>query len=170
MASPSKLVLDDQLCFALYAATNAVTRAYRPLLKCLDLTYPQYLVMLVLWQDGPRSARSIADRLKLPPNAISPLIDRLEAAGLISRRRDGEDRRIVHISLTGKGAALERAAAEAQGAVACRAGMSEAQMGALRDELHRLTGRLALEPCDAFADEIHRGSTVKLAEDEEVVR
>ncbi|MCD2471770.1 MarR family transcriptional regulator [Jiella sp. MQZ9-1] len=144
MTSPDKLRLDDQLCFALYAATNAVTRAYRPLLQDLDLTYPQYLVMLVLWQDGRSTSRDISDRLQLTANAISPLLDRLEQASLIERERDRTDRRVVHIDLTERGIALERSAAEAQKAVVCRTGLDVDELDRLRDELMALAKRTAV--------------------------
>ena len=79
------LRLDDQLCFALYSATNAVVRRYRPLLAELGITYPQYLLLLVLWQDGPCTVGGLGDRLSLPPHGLSPLLDRLEQAGLVQR-------------------------------------------------------------------------------------
>ena len=154
-----RLRLDDQLCFALYAATNAVTRAYRPLLAGLDLTYPQYLVMLVLWQDGPSASRAIADRLQLPANAVSPLIDRLEAAGLVERKRESGDRRVVPIHLTQRGMALEGAAATAQGSVVCRTGLDPDALGRLRQDLHALADRLGQEAAAVAAsqDDLHRG-------------
>lgn len=144
VSRPRRLRLDDQLCFALYAATNAVTRAYRPLLGALDLTYPQYLVMLVLWQDGATPIRGIAARLQLGPSAISPLVDQLEAAGLVTRLRGGSDRRIVVVELTEAGRHLEEAAAIAQEAVVCRTGLSEAALAALRQDLVALVDRIAL--------------------------
>ena len=91
-----KLSLDDQLCFALYAATNAITRSYRPGLDLLGITYPQYLLLLCLWQDGPSTTGAIARRLALAPNAITPLVDRLERGGFVERHRDEGDRRVVH--------------------------------------------------------------------------
>ncbi|ORE98589.1 MarR family transcriptional regulator [Aurantimonas sp. 22II-16-19i] len=142
MADHKTLRLDDQLCFALYAATNAVTRAYRPLLADLDLTYPQYLVMLVLWQDGRSTSRAIADRLHLSANAISPLLERLERGGLILRQRDQADRRVVHIDLTEHGRALQSLAYDAQQAVECRTGLALDELERLRDELVALAMRM----------------------------
>lgn len=142
---PRKLRLDDQLCFALYAATNAVTRAYRPLLATLDLTYPQYLVMLVLWQDGPQTVRHIAERLHLGPSAITPLLDHLEKAGFVARVRDDRDRRQVHVVLTVTGRALEHSAALAQEAVVCQTGLSERGLAELREDLNDLVDRIATE-------------------------
>lgn len=138
-----RLRLDDQLCFALYAATNAVTRTYRPLLGALGLTYPQYLVMLVLWQDGATSVRGIAARLQLGASAITPMIDQLETAGLVTRARSGRDRRVVLVALTEVGRRLEEAAAAAQEAVVCRTGLSEQALAALRQDLVALVDRIA---------------------------
>ncbi|MHA6344733.1 MarR family winged helix-turn-helix transcriptional regulator [Roseivivax sp. CAU 1761] len=139
---PRRLRLDDQLCFALYAATNAVTRAYRPRLEALGLTYPQYLVMLVLWQDGPRRMREIGARLALPANAITPLVDRLEAAGWVARRAVAGDRRAVEIALTPAGAALEAEASRAQMQVECETGLDPAALALLRAELRSLAARM----------------------------
>lgn len=138
-----RLRLDDQLCFALYAATNAVTRAYRPLLADLNLTYPQYLVMLVLWQDGPLPIRALGTRLHLGANAITPLVDHLAQAGFVVRQRDSADRRSVRVELTEKGRALEGAAALAQDVVACRVGMETADHQRLRATLMELVERVA---------------------------
>src|SRR3954465_4538626 len=106
------LELDDQLCFALYAASRAVTNAYRPLLAELDLTYPQYLVMLVLWQRGTSTVKALGDALQLDYGTLSPLLKRLEAAGLVRRERRPDDERSVRVVLTDAGAAL-RGRAEA---------------------------------------------------------
>lgn len=139
---PTNLRLDDQLCFALYAATNTVTRAYRPLLEQIGLTYPQYLVMLVLWQDGEHAVHEIASRLALPAHAVSPVVDRLELAGLVVRRREAPDRRVVHVHLTAAGAELESAASRAQRTVACRTLLGPAGMDDLREQLHDLVRRM----------------------------
>lgn len=136
------LILDNQLCFALYAASNAIVRSYRPLLAGIDLTYPQYIVMLTLWQDGPGTTRHIAERLKLAPNAITPLIDRLEVAGLVRRERDTKDRRVVHVMLTEKGSMLRDTASDAQYQVACATGLTDEQLDEMRDSLNALTGQL----------------------------
>src|ERR1700716_965582 len=97
------LLLDDQLCFALYAASRAVTNRYRPLLDELDLTYPQYLVMLVLWQHGAVSVKDVGAALHLDYGTLTPLIKRLEAAGLVRRERRADDERSVAVSLTEQG-------------------------------------------------------------------
>ena len=138
----SRLRLDDQICFALYAATNAVVRAYRPLLGELGLTYPQYLVMLALWQDGAAPVHDLAARLRLGPSAITPLVDRLEAAGFVTRAR-GSDRRIVFVALTGAGMRLEEKVSVAQQSVVCRTGLAGEELADLRRELKDLTDRIA---------------------------
>lgn len=132
------LRLDDQLCFALYAATNTVVRRYRPLLSGLGLTYPQYLLMLVLWQDGARPVHEIAARLALPANGLTPLVDRLEAAGLVERRQQARDRRVLHVHLTPAGVRLEAEAARVQREVACSTRLSSAELDGLRAQLHNL--------------------------------
>lgn len=107
------LDLDRQLCFSLYRASRAVTRAYRPLLEELGLTYPQYLVMLVLWQeDGPVGLNDIGARLGLDSGTLTPLLRRLEQAGLLTRARSADDERRRLISLTPAGRDLREAAAD----------------------------------------------------------
>ena len=135
--------LDDQLCFALYAATNAVVRAYRPLLARLGLTYPQYLTLMILWQDDDQSTSDIARRLRLPVHGVLPVLGRLEGAGLVRRRRDTSDRRVVRVELTRRGRSLQRAAAEAQQEVVCQTRLDPEALAALRDELHDLTAVLS---------------------------
>ncbi|MGD6459144.1 MarR family transcriptional regulator, partial [Xanthomonas citri pv. citri] len=131
------LRLDDQLCFALYAATNSVVRAYRPLLGEVGLTYPQYLVMLALWQDGVTAVYDLAARLRLTSSAITPLVDRLEAAGFVTRTR-AADRRIVLVALTEVGRLLEDQVATAQQAVVCRTGLGDRELADLRQDLKDL--------------------------------
>jgi DNA-binding MarR family transcriptional regulator len=139
----STIDIDEQLCFALYAATNAVVRAYRPLLAELGLTYAQYIVMLVLWRDERATVGNLARRLCLAPNAVTPVVERLEAVGLVRRERDEDDRRIVHVSLTEKGHALEDPAARAQLSVVCATKLTPTSLAALRDDLHALTDNLS---------------------------
>lgn len=152
------LRLDDQLCFALYAATHAITRAYRPLLSEIGLTYPQYLVMLTLWQDGASSIGEIARRLELDSHAVTPLIRRLEGDGLVVRER-GTDRRHVVIDLTPSGAELESAAARAQHQVVCGTGLSDIDLAALRRQLRDLSGELAFTSVESEAPAIERESS-----------
>jgi len=110
MSEENNLQLHDQLCFALYAASAAVTRAYRPLLERIGLTYPQYLVMLVLWQADDVSVGRVARALSLPPHGLGPVLQRMASAGLIVRRNDPEDARVVRVALTERGRELERQA------------------------------------------------------------
>lgn len=134
--------LDEQLCFALYAASRAMTSCYRPMLDALDLTYPQYLVLLVLWERGDATVTGIGHALQLETGTLSPLLKRLEAAGLITRTRQAGDERSVLVSLTPAGRELEAPVAEAQSNVGAATGLSRAEVGDLRETLHRLSDRL----------------------------
>ena len=145
---PDNLRLDDQLCFALYAATNAIVRAYRPLLQAIGLTYPQYLVMLALWERGAQTVSSIAERLELPAHGVTPLLQRLESAGLLTRVRDRADRRVVRVELTERGIDLEHAASTVQHEVAAHTGLCGADFAVLRAQLHALAATLG-EPMTA---------------------
>jgi DNA-binding MarR family transcriptional regulator len=104
------LRLDQHLCFALYSATRAMTAAYRPVLAELNLTYPQYLVLLVLWEEGPVTVGRLGERLHLDSGTLSPLLKRLEANGFVVRQRSRSDERQVEIDLTDAGRALEERA------------------------------------------------------------
>ena len=104
------LRLDRQICFPLYAASNMLTRLYRPVLEKLGLTYPQYLVMLVLWESAPHSVGDLGSKLHLDSGTLTPLLKRLEQAGFVSRRRDADDERRVLVHLTRSGRALKRPA------------------------------------------------------------
>jgi DNA-binding MarR family transcriptional regulator len=104
------LRLDRQICFPLYAASNLLTRLYRPVLAALGLTYPQYLVMLVLWESSPRSVGELGAKLHLDSGTLTPLLKRLEQAGLVERHRDSGDERRVLAQLTQAGRALRRRA------------------------------------------------------------
>lgn len=106
------LQLEKFLCFSIYSAGHAFNRVYKPLLDNLGLTYPQYLVMVTLWQEDNQSVRSIGSKLYLESSTLTPLLKRLEANGLVSRKRDPEDERSVRVSLTEAGKALRDAAEE----------------------------------------------------------
>lgn len=138
----AQLRLDDQLCFALYTAASAVVRNYRPLLHDLGLTYPQYVLLMTLWENDNTSVGDVATRLRVPLTTITPLLDRLEADGLLERRRSTQDRRHINITLTDTGRALERRAAQAQHQVRCQTRLSPTALAALRSELHTLTHAL----------------------------
>jgi len=133
------LRLDDQLCFALYAASRAVTQRYRPLLDELGLTYPQYLVMLVLWEQGPTTVKGLADALQLDYGTLSPLLKRLAAADLVERRRRSEDERSVEISLTDAGKKLKNRASRIPQLVVDAYDLDAKGFAALRDSLRELT-------------------------------
>lgn len=135
----SELELDRQVCFALYAASRAVTQLYRPLLDALGLTYPQYLVMLVLWEHGPTTVKTLSTALDLDSGTLSPLLKRLEAAGLVSRHRRADDERSVEVRLTDAGTALRERATTVPRKIAGATGMRAAELETLRRELTRLT-------------------------------
>jgi MarR family transcriptional regulator, organic hydroperoxide resistance regulator len=132
------LRLDHQLCFALYAASLAMTRAYKPLLEPLGLTYPQYLVLLVLWEGEGVTVGALGERLQLDSGTLTPLLKRLEAAGLVQRQRDAADERRVLLQLTAAGRALKRRAAAVPPSIAAASGCSLGELGALTARLHRL--------------------------------
>ena len=138
-ASAPSLRLDDQLCFALYAASRAMTQTYRPLLTALGLTYPQYLVMLVLWETDGVSVGELGSRLFLDSGTLTPLLKRLEALGVLGRQRAKGDERSVIVSLTTKGRGLRTRALSVPAAMACRTGMTARHAFALRDELKEFT-------------------------------
>jgi MarR family transcriptional regulator, organic hydroperoxide resistance regulator len=119
MPSPPHLQLRNQLCLALYSATNALTRAYRPLLEPLGLTYPQYLVMLALWEEDGVSVTDLCQRTRLDTGTVTPLLKRLADKGLLVRGRSEEDERRRVITLTREGAALQEAAGEVPVRMAC---------------------------------------------------
>ncbi len=111
------LALDQQVCFALVVAARSVVALYRPVLERLGLTHPQYLVMLALWQHAPLSVKRLGQLLQLDPGTLSPLLKRLEAADLITRRRDAADERLLSVELTAAGADLRTQALEVPPAV-----------------------------------------------------
>ncbi len=135
--------LEENLCFAVYQANHAFTAAYRPLLEPLGLTYPQYLVMLLLWEADGLAVKEIGARLGLDSGTLTPLLKRMEAAGLVRRARDAADERQVRIALTPAGRAMEAEAAAIFPALACRIGEDA---GALRDALLRLAEQLRATP------------------------
>ena len=135
------LRLDRQVCFPLYAASNLLTRLYRPALTGLGLTYPQYLVMLVLWEGEPQTVGALGARLYLDSGTVTPLLKRMEAAGLVTRERDREDERRVQITLTDHGRALRVAARRVPATLS--AGLRVAEIEALRDSVRDLVAVLA---------------------------
>jgi MarR family transcriptional regulator, organic hydroperoxide resistance regulator len=137
-----RLQLDNQLCFALYSASRAMTAAYAPLLDELGLTYPQYLVMLVLWERDGERVSQIGERLYLDSATLTPLLKRLEARNLIERRRSREDERVVEVFLTAAGKRLERKAADVPACMLGKAKLSVAEAIKLRAQVQALTERL----------------------------
>lgn len=130
------LALDRQVCFALVTTARRVVSIYGPVLEPLGLTHPQYLVMLALWQSSPRRVRDLADALYLEPATLSPLLKRLEAAGLVERRRDPDDERALAVSLTSAGVALRERALAVPGQVMERLGVGIPELERARDALN----------------------------------
>ncbi len=132
------LKLDRQLCFALYSANLSMNKVYRRLLKALDLTYPQYLVMLVLWERDGLTVSGIGERLFLDSATLTPLLKRLESAGLVSRARAAGDERQVIVALTAAGRALRAKAAQVPGRVFCATACGIDELAALKRQLETL--------------------------------
>ena len=137
--------LDDLLCFAVYGVAHAFNRAYKPLLEPLGLTYPQYLVMLTLWEEDGLPVKMIGERLGLDSGTLSPLLKRLEQAGLVERTRDRLDERQVRISLSPHGAEMKAEAARVTQAIGEATGCGLDEVVALRDALNGLRQKL-LQP------------------------
>jgi DNA-binding MarR family transcriptional regulator len=142
------LTLDEQLCFALYSTSLAMTKVYKPMLEKLGLTYPQYLAMLVLWEGHDLTVKDIAARLNLDPATVTPLLKRLETQGYVARVRGTEDERLVYVRLTQAGASLKRAARDIPAGILCATGQKPEFLIRLRDDLTRLRATLndAIEP------------------------
>ena len=142
--SRDPLALDNQFCFALYSASLATTKAYKPYLDAIGLTYPQYLVMLVLWQQDDVLVKSIGEQLFLDSGTLTPLLKRLEVASLIARTRDDSDERQVRITLTREGRALKKKALDIPYQMLCASGQTpealmnlRASLSAIRNDLIR---------------------------------
>lgn len=142
-STTSNLRLDQQLCFALYSASLAMNKVYRALLTTLRLTYPQYLVMLVLWERDALTVSEIGERLFLDSATLTPLLKRLEVAGLLDRARSTQDERQVIVTLTTEGRALKKQATSIPGNVFCATGCDVDDMVALKDQLTGLRDNLA---------------------------
>lgn len=134
-ATPDPLHLDQQFCFAVYSTMHALNRTYKPLLDRLEITYPQYIVLLVLWERDGVSVGEIGEKLMLDSSTLTPLLKRMEAAGIVRRTRNPEDERQVLVALTDEGRAMRKIAAEFPEALLCAAGCSV-------DELVSLKGRM----------------------------
>jgi DNA-binding MarR family transcriptional regulator len=139
------LALDRQVCFALAAASRSVIALYRPVLQPLGLTHPQYLVMLALWQRSPRTVSDISATLLLEPATLSPLLKRLEAAGLVTRARSATDERALDVRLTVDGAALRARAEAVPPQIVERLGMPVTELERIRDDLTKLIAAATVE-------------------------
>ena len=139
------LALDRQVCFALAAASRSVIALYRPVLQPLGLTHPQYLVMLALWEHSPRTVRDIGATLLLDPATLSPLLKRLEAAGLVSRTRSVADERALDVQLTVDGTALRSQAQGVPPQIIDRLGLPVAELERIRDDLTKLIEAATVE-------------------------
>jgi DNA-binding MarR family transcriptional regulator len=137
------LRLDRQVCFPLYAASNLLNRMYRPALDEIGLTYPQYLVMLALWEAEPQSVGELGGKLYLDSGTLTPLLKRMEAAGLISRRRDAQDERRVLVELSAAGRALREAAQKVPETLSAGLGLAPEAIDLLRNTVQDLVRLLA---------------------------
>ena len=142
-APTEALLLDHQLCFALYSASLAMTKVYKPLLEELGLTYPQYLVLLVLWEQDDVQVSRIGERLHLDSGTLTPLLKRLEASQLVRRTRDCDDERRVRITLTEQGRALQLRAQQVPVCMQARSQLDVPQMRALLQQLQGLRAQLS---------------------------
>lgn len=136
------LHLDQQLCFAMYSTSLLMTKIYKPMLDQLGLTYPQYLVMLILWEKDGLALKDIGEQLHIDSGALTPVIKRLEAQGLLTRRRQPDNERTLEICLTTAGWALRPAASEVNRSLGMKCGMAEPEIVALRQQLIALRDRL----------------------------
>lgn len=137
------LLLDNQLCYALYAAAHRMTKSYRPMLERMGLTYPQYLVLLVLWETDGVTVSEIGRRLRLDSGTLTPVLKRLENAGFLVRNRRRSDEREVEIALTAKGRGLRAEATAVRESVMCQLNMSEPEVQAMRADLNALIANLS---------------------------
>jgi len=137
------LLLDNQLCYALYAAAHRMTKSYRPMLERMGLTYPQYLVLLVLWESDGITVSEIGRRLRLDSGTLTPVLKRLESSGLLNRSRRQSDEREVEIALTDQGRSLRSEAVAVRQSVMCQLNMSEPEIQAMRADLNALIENLS---------------------------
>ena len=141
-ASAQNSSLDEQICFALYNASRALTARYRNLLAPLGITYPQYLVLLVLWETGTSTVSQLGERLHLDSGTLSPLLRRMVAADLIVKSRSLADERIVEVGLTSHGQALHREAAGITASICAATGLAQQDLMELRDQIAELSGHV----------------------------
>ena len=136
------LKLDNQVCFALYSASNAMSRAYQPLLKALDLTYLQYIVMMVLWEEKEINVKALGAKTHLDSGTLTPLLKRLETKGYVLRTRSAEDERVRVITLTSSGVELKEQAQTVPVEMLCLSKMNEDELKSLKAQCEQLLGNL----------------------------
>ncbi|WP_369134884.1 MarR family winged helix-turn-helix transcriptional regulator [Modestobacter sp. I12A-02662] len=159
LGSEDLLALDRQVCYALSVAARNVVAVYRPVLEPLGLTHPQYLVMLALWQHGSLSVKDLSGLLQLDPGTLSPLLKRLEAAGLLRRERDPEDQRNLALALTDKGVALREQAEKIPTGIVERLGLPMEELTSLHEALTRVIAA-SQRALHSGADDAVPGATV----------
>ncbi|WP_339390047.1 MarR family transcriptional regulator [Vibrio neptunius] len=142
MTDEEKLLLDNQLCFPLYSAANAVIRAYRPMLEQLDLTYSQYLVMMLLWEKDGASVKDLGTRLHLDSGTLTPLLKRLEVKGFVARGRSQEDERVRVLNLTNAGQVLKESAKLVPNAMRCRIDLEVDELVTLKQLCEKVLNNL----------------------------
>ena len=142
MATPEQLKLENQLCFALYSTSLMMTKVYKPLLQALNLTYPQYLAMLVLWEGDGITVGELSQHLLTDPGSVTPLLKRLEAEGLLTRTRSSQDERVVQLHLTDKGRALQEQALSIPACILKASQQQPAQLLELKSDLVTLRDAL----------------------------
>ncbi|GAA4317694.1 organic hydroperoxide resistance transcriptional regulator OhrR [Mucilaginibacter gynuensis] len=135
------LKLENQACFPVYALSRVLTAHYKPILDGIDVTYPQYLVMMLLWEHRELSVKEIGEKLLLDSGTLTPLLKKLESKKLVNRSRSREDERVVMISLTQNGADLKEKAANVPESFKCSLGLTIEEMGALRDSINIILER-----------------------------
>ncbi|HEX8543697.1 MAG TPA: MarR family transcriptional regulator [Pseudomonas sp.] len=136
------LLLDNQLCFALYSTSLLMTKVYKPLLQALGLTYPQYLAMMVLWEQDGLTVGDVSTRLLTDPGSLTPLLKRLEGEGFITRTRSKEDERVVLLRLTEQGRALQKQAMQVPGCILSASGLDLEKLQKMQSDLLQLRGNL----------------------------
>ena len=158
LRNPPSTTLDDQLCFVLYAASRAITNYYRPLLDDLGITYPQYLVLLVLWERRELMVKDLGAQLQLDSGTLSPVLKRLEAAGLVRRTRRADDERSVTVSLTKQGEALRSTASCLPSAIQRAMALDDRALAELRQTVRDLAATVHEAPPAARITKTPKGT------------
>lgn len=143
MSAETQLQIKNQVCFPLYALSREIIGAYRPFLDALEITYPQYIVLMVLWEEEPLTVNSIGEKLHLDSGTLSPLLKKMEAKNLISRKRKAEDERVVEISLTEKGHEIKAEAASIPGKLMQQLEVTEEDFRQLKEISNKILNRIS---------------------------